>query len=303
MAYTKPQTLDATPSGDTVKTAIVSKLDVNAAQIVSDLNTHEALTETHGATGAVVGTTNTQTLTNKTLTAPTITGAGAIAGTFTGNVTGDLTGDVTGDVTGNVTGNLTGNVTGNVTGNLTGNVTGNVTGDVTGDLTGNADTATSVTVGSDADGDMYYRASSTLARLAKSTANFKLFMNAGATGPEWAAGIKIGTFTRAMDAATGDVAYTGVGFKPSHIIFLTMLTDKSWSIGFDSSAAKYVIFMIGATNYSSASTASIYLIEDGTSKNQTAIVKTLGADGFTLTWTRTGATASATGYIYYMAFR
>ena len=72
MAYTKPQTLDASPSGDTVKTAIVSKLDVNAAQIVSDLNTHEALTETHGATGAVVGTTNTQTLTNKTLTAPTL---------------------------------------------------------------------------------------------------------------------------------------------------------------------------------------------------------------------------------------
>ncbi len=72
MAYTKPQTLDASPSGDTVKTAIVSKLDVNAAQIVSDLNTHEALTETHGATGAVVGTTNTQTLTNKTLTNPVV---------------------------------------------------------------------------------------------------------------------------------------------------------------------------------------------------------------------------------------
>ena len=31
-----------------------------------------------------------QTLTNKTLTSPTITGTGAIAGTFTGNVTGDV---------------------------------------------------------------------------------------------------------------------------------------------------------------------------------------------------------------------
>ena len=35
-----------------------------------------------------------ETLTNKTLTAPTITGAGAIAGAFTGNITGDVTGQV-----------------------------------------------------------------------------------------------------------------------------------------------------------------------------------------------------------------
>jgi|688.fasta_scaffold02418_13 hypothetical protein len=42
--------------------------------LVSDLTTHANLTEAHGATGAVVGTTNTQTLTNKTLTTPTING-------------------------------------------------------------------------------------------------------------------------------------------------------------------------------------------------------------------------------------
>ena len=56
--------------------------------------------------GSTLGTgfvtlTGTQTLTNKTLTSPTITGTGAIAGTFTGNITGDVTGNVTGDVTGN----------------------------------------------------------------------------------------------------------------------------------------------------------------------------------------------------------
>jgi hypothetical protein len=40
--------------------------------LTSDVSTHADLTAAHGATGAVVGTTNTQTLTNKTLTSPKI---------------------------------------------------------------------------------------------------------------------------------------------------------------------------------------------------------------------------------------
>jgi hypothetical protein len=49
------------------------------------------------ATTTLVGTDTTQTLTNKTLTSPTITGTGAIAGTFTGNLTGNVTGTVSGN--------------------------------------------------------------------------------------------------------------------------------------------------------------------------------------------------------------
>ena len=54
----------------------------------------------------LVSTVATQTLTNKSLTSPTITGTGAIAGTFTGNITGNVTGNVTGDLTGAVTGTV-----------------------------------------------------------------------------------------------------------------------------------------------------------------------------------------------------
>ena len=96
---------------------------------LSEANTHIEATTGHGATGAVVGTTNTQTLTNKdlssatntlstsvvtltgtqtltnkSLTSPTITGTGAIAGTFTGNITGNVTGNVSG-TSGSTTGN------------------------------------------------------------------------------------------------------------------------------------------------------------------------------------------------------
>ena len=102
-----------------------------------------------------------QTLTNKTLTSPTITGTGAIAGTFTGNLTGDVTGNLTGDVTGNLTGDVTGNLTGDVTGDVYASdgtnkilesgtdgtdaiFTGNVTGNLTGDVTGNVATATKI---------------------------------------------------------------------------------------------------------------------------------------------------------------
>jgi hypothetical protein len=62
-----------------------------------EANLHiEAASGVHGLSGSVVGTTDTQTLSGKTLTSPTITGTGTIAGTFTGNLTGNVTGNVSG---------------------------------------------------------------------------------------------------------------------------------------------------------------------------------------------------------------
>jgi hypothetical protein len=57
------------------------------AQDLTDFRTHEASTgAVHGLTGNIVGTSDTQTLSNKTLTSPTIN-AGALSGTFSGTPT------------------------------------------------------------------------------------------------------------------------------------------------------------------------------------------------------------------------
>jgi hypothetical protein len=93
-----------------------------------EANTHiENSTTAHGLTIAdVITTTNTKTLTNKTLTSPTITGTGAIAGTFTGNLTGNVTGNVTGTVSGNA-GTVTNGVYTTDTGTVTSTMIANGT--------------------------------------------------------------------------------------------------------------------------------------------------------------------------------
>jgi len=83
-------------TGDDLRTG-AGKLNANFVELYTLLGDGSTLTS-----DTVVLLAETQTLTNKTLTAPTITGAGAIAGVFTGNITGDVTGNVTGDLTGNV---------------------------------------------------------------------------------------------------------------------------------------------------------------------------------------------------------
>ena len=114
--------------------------------------------------------------------------------------------------------------------------------------------------------------------------------------------VKIGTITRGMSSDSGDVSYTGVGFKPTNILFLAQVASASISTGMDDGTNRYALTTWGTTpTYSTSSVLSISMIEDGT-KMQTGIVKTLDADGFTITWKRTGTPAIANGTIFYMAF-
>ena len=99
------------------------------------------LTLPAGGNQELVGTAAIQTLTGKTLTAPTITGAGAIAGVFTGNITGNVQGNVTGNVTGTVDGIVGGTTPAAVTGTTISGTSIAVTG-TTGAMTLNTVTTT-----------------------------------------------------------------------------------------------------------------------------------------------------------------
>jgi hypothetical protein len=132
-----------------------------------------------------------------------------------------------------------------------------------------------------------------------------MFMTAAGTVPEWANGFKVGTFSRVMTSNSGDVAYTGVGFKPSMVIFIvspsTQSANLSLSIGFDNITAAVCGTIIGISNYASDNSHSIYAYYD-TGKYQTGIIKTFDSDGFTITWVKNGA-ADGTFNIQYVALR
>lgn len=71
-------TANVTAAGALMDSEVANLADVKAFdpadyEAAGSTSAHAAVTAAHGATGAVVGTDNTQTLTNKTLTSPTLT--------------------------------------------------------------------------------------------------------------------------------------------------------------------------------------------------------------------------------------
>jgi hypothetical protein len=152
-----------------------------------------------------------------------------------------------------------------------------------------------LTLGSDADGDMYYRASSVLARLAKGAANLKLFMNAGATAPEWAVGIKIGSHTRDLAAGAETVAYTGYGFKPSAIfVFVSPPTGgaqySSWGFS-DGSVNIGLAYTADGNKFvpNSDFGGGCMAIQTGSGAYQYVGTVNMTADGFEFVYSKAGS--------------
>ena len=167
----------------------------------------------------------------------------------------------------------------------------------------NALTVDSATVG--ALSGIVKAASGVLSALALGSANLKFFMNAAGDGVEWANGFKVGTFTRDISLASGNVSYTGIGFKPSKIFFTGAVhaTRIASLIGLDDGATRLCMFDRSdvAGTYAIDTAYSIWL-SYGAGTDQYGYVYSFDADGFTIAWTKTGS-PTGTATVYYMAFR
>lgn len=104
---------------------------------------------------------------------------------------------------------------------------------------------------------------------------------------------KIINATRDLTAATASVAYTGVGFKPRAIIAfgtvnsVTINTYTTYVGAADSGLIASSMSPFGTGN-SASTTTLLGFFDTGASNFQSATVASMDADGFTLSWTKTG---------------
>lgn len=169
---------------------------------------------------------------------------------------------------------------------------------------GEGDVATD-TIWDTAGDTVYGTGPNAAAILAAGAANLQYFMNAAGTAPEWAAGMKMGTFYRAMNAASGNVEYSGIGFKPSHVLLWGGYASIGLlSIGVSDGTSHHCIRGSFATagNYTENITRCVDFQHDA-ANSQDATVDSFDADGFTLAWVRTGTAQIYSVGVLYLAFR
>lgn len=117
---------------------------------------------------------------------------------------------------------------------------------------------------------------------------------------------KVNTITRDQTAASGNVAYTGVGFAPKGIILIGNIGSAvGSSIGFaviDAGTNQGVMFRNTAGTDLNSGSFCFYR-GDGASWNQSASISSMNADGFTLAWDKGGAPPAGTITMFYIAFK
>lgn len=109
---------------------------------------------------------------------------------------------------------------------------------------------------------------------------------------------------RDMTLASGNVSYTGVGFRPKLLLlFGSISTNQSMSIGADDGVSPRAYFIIeAAAVWQTTGANALVFTADGANLQQAHVVS-FDADGYTLAWTKTGAPAASNGFFTTIAFR
>ena len=98
------------------------------------------------------------------------------------------------------------------------------------------------------------------------------------------------TFTRTASAGSGAQAITGAGFQPTAIIVLALNNgneEVSWGLG-DDDNNEADIFSTTSANYSRGD-VNIIQLSNASGNDMVAVLTSLDADGFTVTWTKSGS--------------
>jgi hypothetical protein len=123
--------------------------------------------------------------------------------------------------------------------------------------------------------------------------------------------ISIGFFTRNIDAVSSTIAYTGVGFRPSAVIFNAVNDDLlgiSWGFDDTSGTNQVIHYRPSIPDYRGnqhVNNASIRIVQnDNAGYGSIGEISALSSDGFSITWTRLhDSTLAGPIIVTYMAFR
>lgn len=108
--------------------------------------------------------------------------------------------------------------------------------------------------------------------------------------------------TRAAAAASGDVSYTGAGFAPAGALVFSFNSDDDdeimWGM-LDDAANDFVIQFkdTGGTHDMEIVPNRLLMASDGAA-SQVGVLKSIDADGITMTWTK-GGVGTAVGFLIY----
>jgi hypothetical protein len=114
------------------------------------------------------------------------------------------------------------------------------------------------------------------------------------------------TISRALNAASGNVSYTGVGFTPSAIVFFhDQFNTGIFGMGLADSTG--ITSFSTYNNLPSALHSGTLLLQStmspGGANSQSGALLSYDADGFTLVWTKTGSPPAETATIFALCLR